>query len=275
MERGPVATIRAWLEEGVPMPKQESVVVLFGNPNPQMQVRQPDGTTVSVPAEHLNQSVTRVEIPVLHSEEKTELSLSTDNDRGLLGVAAILGDEYRRYSVHVYEHEQIMAVHAAGAKPDWVSSTDAGLQAALAAYFGCPVGEPVAVLTEKGRDALHEQHIGTSAQPTSFFYGALSPSKTSVSASDTTLSEEITTSEGGLLRAAMTFAHTAGTNTSTLTHTWTANSHDSLPVTLAKWANFNKSVSGGTMGEEDLLSSTATLSASGDNSTVTFTLTAG
>lgn len=250
-------------------------VVLLGNPNPQMQVRQPDSSMVSVPAEHLNQSVTRVELAQDTCDpEKVARSLSTNNDRMLILIANGMSEEHRgKYALAVYEAEQIVAVHAASEKPAWVTSTDPDLAAALSAHFGCPVGEPTNTLTEKGRDALHEQHL-KSSQPAAFKYGAISPSKTSTAAGDTSLAEEITTSGGGLLRAEMTFAHTAGTNTSTLTHTWTANGSDSLPVTVAKWANFNAS-SSGTMGEEDLLSSTATLSASGDSLTVTFTLTAG
>jgi len=133
----------------------------------------------------------------------------------------------------------------------------------------------VALLTNAGRDALHAQHIGTSAQPAAFYYGALTANNgASFAGTDTTLTGEITTAGGGLLRKAMTYAHTAGTNTSTLTATWTANGSDVLPVTLASWANFN-AASAGTIAEEDVLNATATLSVSGDSITVTFTLTAG
>jgi hypothetical protein len=250
----------------------EQPVVLFGNANPQMQT-----PTGSVTAEHLKQSVTRVELAAdTLDEEKVTRSLSTDNDRLLIAVSRNLPEEHRgRYSLAVYEAEQILAVHAAGDRPDWVSSTDPELAQVLAGYFGCAVGEPVALLTEGGRDALHEQHLKKTSQPAAFVYGALSKSSAAPKATDTTLSEEITTAEGGLLRAEMTFAHTAGTNTSTLTHTWTANAKDSLPVTLHRWANFNKAESGGTMGEDDELNKEATLSASGDSLTITFTLTAG
>lgn len=97
-------------------------------------------------------------------------------------------------------------------------------------------------------------------------------SSPSVGGSSTTLAGEITTSEGGLIRALATWAHTTGTNTYTLTNTFTANSHDSLPVTLAKIGVF-QAQNGGRLLFETLLSSTATLSAIGDNVAVTETVT--
>lgn len=264
-------------------PEAPQTVVLFGNPNPQMQVKRPiveNGEVVghdqvSIKAPHLNQSVTRVEMrPGWNDPEHVELTLSTDNDRLLSLIARSLGPEHRAHAVGVYECEQVMAVHAAGAAPSWVACEDEGFAAALAKHFGCSIGEPTNLLTNGGRDALHDQHLGTSAQPASFNYMCLSANTTTESASNTTCPGEITTAGGGLLRAQATYAHTAGTNTSTLTHTFTANGSDSLPVTVAKIGVLNAS-SAGTLGYEKLLSATATLSASGDNLTVTFTDTAG
>jgi hypothetical protein len=261
----------------------EPTVVLFGNPNPQMQVRRPvvqDGEVVgheqvSVDAPHLNQSVTRVEMrDGWNDPDHVELTLSTDNDRMLAMIARALGPDNREYAVGVYECEQVMAVHAAGAAPSWVACDDDGFAAALAKHFGCPVGEPTNLLTNGGRDALHAQNLSTSAPPATFNYIALTANSTAPAAGDTTLTAEIATAGGGLIRAQATYAHTAGTNTSTLTKTFTANGSDSLPVTIAKIGVFNASTSG-TMGYETLLSSTATLSASGDNLTVTETVTAG
>lgn len=90
-------------------------------------------------------------------------------------------------------------------------------------------------------------------------------------ATDTTLTGEITTAGGGLLRAQATYAHTAGTTTYTLTKTFTANGSDSLPVTIGKIGMFVAS-SASTMVFETLLSPTATLSASGDTVTPTQTV---
>lgn len=84
---------------------------------------------------------------------------------------------------------------------------------------------------------------------------------------DTSLTGEITTAGGGLVRAFATPSHTAGTNTYVLTKTFTANGSDSLPVTIAKIGVFCNATQGATTGLvfETLLSTTVTLSASGDN----------
>lgn len=130
------------------------------------------------------------------------------------------------------------------------------------------------LLTNAGRDAIHAQHFGTGAQPAAVNYLAVSANTTAESAANTTLPGEITTAGGGLIRKQATYAHTAGTNTSTLTATFTANGSDTLPVTLAKVGALN-AASGGTLGYEKLLGTTATISASGDNAAITFTGTVG
>lgn len=252
---------------------RNQTVVRFGNPNPQHT--RADGNREPHPI--LNQSTTAVEMwPGFDDPEFVELTLGTDNDRMLTAVAAHIGKEHRAYAVGVYECEQLMDIHAGGQKPDWVvCPDDPAFAEALSKWFGCPVGEPVALLTNTGRDDLHKQALTTGTQPAAFTYGALSANTGSGFAStDTTLAGEITTASGGLVRAQMTFAHTTGTNTSTLTKTWTANGSDSLPVTIASWAVFN-AASTGDMGWEDALNATATLTASGDSITVTFTLTLG
>jgi hypothetical protein len=260
--------------------------VLFGNSNPQMQAEvreeQPDGSVkvsqISYRAPHLQQSETRVEMrPDFDDPAHVELSLSTDNDRMLTLVAQVVGAERRQYALGVYECEQIVSVHHGGMRPTWVWSDDGAFADALAQYFGCAKMDAppsMGLVTNGGRDALHQQHLTTGSQPAAFNYGALSANSGSgFAAADTTLAGEITTAGGGLVRKQMTFAHTTGTNTSTLTATWTANGSDSLSVVLASWANFNAS-SSGTMGEESALNATATLTISGDSVTVTFTLTA-
>ena len=77
-----------------------------------------------------------------------------------------------------------------------------------------------------------------------------------------------------LIRDTVVDGHTAGTNTSTLTGTFTANGSDSLPVTLAKIGVLN-AVTVGILGYETLLGTAATLSLSGDNAAITHTITAG
>ena len=103
-------------------------------------------------------------------------------------------------------------------------------------------------------------------------YMALTANSTAPSAGDTTLTGEITTSGGGLIRKQATYAHTGGAATYTLVATFTANGSDSLPVTVAKVGIFNAS-SGGAMPWSTLLSPTAVFSASGDATTVTQTIT--
>jgi len=128
------------------------------------------------------------------------------------------------------------------------------------------------MLTNAGRDALFAQHLGTSAQPAAFNYMALTANSSAPSAGSTSLTGEITTSGGGLVRKLATYAHSAGTSTSTLSATFTANSSDSKPVTIAKIGVFN-AASAGTLGYETLLSSTATITNTGDALTVTETVT--
>ncbi len=103
-------------------------------------------------------------------------------------------------------------------------------------------------------------------------YLALTANTTSPSAGDTTLTAEIATASGGLIRATATYAHTGGAATYTLTKTFTANGNDSLPVTIGKVGVFNAG-SSGTMPWSTLLSPTATISAVGDALTVTETIT--
>lgn len=244
--------------------------VKIGNGSPMMQA---GGN--SVPAEHMDQSVTQVEMrPDFDSVEGVDLALSTKNDRMLSMIGRELGDDFRRYAVGVSEIEQILGVHAEGETPRWIASDDDGFAEALSIHFDCPVGEPLALLTSVGRDALHAQHLSSAAQPASFNYMGITANSTAASAASTTLAGEIATAGGGLLRAQATYAHTAGTNTTTLTKTFTANGTDALPVTVAKIGVFN-AVTVGTLAYETLLNASATLTVSGDNVSVTDTVTAG
>ena len=110
------------------------------------------------------------------------------------------------------------------------------------------------------------------APPASFV--GLTADATAPAATDATLPAEIATAGGGLIRKAAPFAHTAGTNTYTLTPVFTANASDVLPVTVAKIGVFTSMVVGAaSMVFETLLSATATLSAVGDTLTVTETVT--
>jgi hypothetical protein len=100
---------------------------------------------------------------------------------------------------------------------------------------------------------------------------------TAPAATDTTLTGEITTASGGLIRKLATYAHTAasgGAGTTTLTKTWTANGSDSLPVTVSQIGVFvGVVVAASLMLFKTALNANATLSASGDQVQVTETVT--
>lgn len=104
-------------------------------------------------------------------------------------------------------------------------------------------------------------------------YMGLSANTSSPSGSDTSLTGEITTSGGGLAPGAISYSHTNGTTSFVATRTATANGTDSLPVTVGSMCLRTASGGGGTMRVREVLSATATISASGDAVTVTYTLT--
>lgn len=93
---------------------------------------------------------------------------------------------------------------------------------------------------------------------------------------DTSLTAEITTGGGGLVRKICPYAHSAGAASYTLTPVFTANGSDSLPVTIAKIGVFTSMVVANTTSSmlfETLITpATATLSASGDQLTITETV---
>lgn len=99
----------------------------------------------------------------------------------------------------------------------------------------------------------------------------LTANATAPAAADTTLTAEIATAGGGLIRKAGTYAHTTGAASYTITTTFTANGTDVLPVTVAKRGIFD-ALTAGNLVFENLLSTTATLSASGDALTLTDTI---
>lgn len=106
------------------------------------------------------------------------------------------------------------------------------------------------------------------------WYMGLTATNTAFSSGDTTLAGEIVTAGGGLIRKICPYAHTAGTTTTTLTPVFTGNGSDSYPVTIAAIGVMN-ALTGTTcvLAYHTVLGSTATLSASGDNLTITETLT--
>ncbi len=126
--------------------------------------------------------------------------------------------------------------------------------------------------TQGGTDFQAAQMAGSASATAVAKWMGLTANSAAPAAGDTTLTGEIATAGGGLVRAAGAYAHTAGTNTYTVTNAFTANGSDALPVTVAKIGVFT-AASAGTLVFETLLSATATLSASGDQLTVTQTVT--
>lgn len=103
------------------------------------------------------------------------------------------------------------------------------------------------------------------------FWIALSTNATAPGASDTTLTAELNNASGGLNRAVATYAHTTGTNTYTLSKTYTANGNDGASNTIQKIGVFNASTNG-TLVFETAVSNPPVL-VSGDQLTITETVT--
>jgi hypothetical protein len=110
-----------------------------------------------------------------------------------------------------------------------------------------------------------------SSPPASFM--GLTADATAVASGDTVLPSEITTAGGGLIRKIGTLAHTAGAATGTVVAVFTANGTDSLPVTVAKMGISPSIKSTVKNLLQTVLNATATMAASGDQVTITDTIT--
>lgn len=132
------------------------------------------------------------------------------------------------------------------------------------------LGEPETVwnvITNAGRDYLHTQGYNTSGGAANgFCFIGLSNDTLTENAASTTLSNEIVAN--GLERAVGVFAHTSGTNTSTITKTFTATGTQS-----AQKAALFTAVSAGTMNH--VLAFTQRNLVATDTLQVTFTITLG
>ena len=115
-------------------------------------------------------------------------------------------------------------------------------------------------------------YILIAGSPPAWFVG-LTANAGAPASGDTTLTGEITTASGGLIRKIAPLAHSAGTNTQTLTPVFTANGSDSLPVTIHKIGVSQSLLSGANQLFQTALNADATLTASGDQLTVTETVT--
>lgn len=109
-----------------------------------------------------------------------------------------------------------------------------------------------------------------------YWYMALDTGVHTPGASDTALNTEIVTSGGGLIRKLATYAHTTSATSYSLAATFIANGSDSLgsPVTITNIGIFNTLTgSTGRLQFYTPVTPTATISASGDQLTVTDTVT--
>lgn len=216
-----------------------------------------------------------------------------------------LGQAFRA----VTDERGVWALHATeGAIPAWVASDSSALASLLAEHFGGievreleddrpaggggitgAAGSVVGLMlalpmllwlfakvtpslkTNAGNDFQAKQMAGSASATAVAKWMAITANTTAASATDTTLTAEITTAGGGLLRQAAVYAHTTAAASYTLTGTFTANGSDSLPVTIGKMGVFD-AASTGNLVFETLVSPTATLSASGDSLVVTETV---
>jgi hypothetical protein len=105
---------------------------------------------------------------------------------------------------------------------------------------------------------------------------ALTTNATAPSATDTSLASELATAGSGLIRKIAAWAHTASASTYTMAATFTATATDQSTGSqaVAKGAMFNSiKASTGIMQFETLLNAVATLVVTGDQTTITQTVT--
>ena len=127
------------------------------------------------------------------------------------------------------------------------------------------------MITSAGKDFQSTQMFSTAPGVNGANYVALTANATAPAAADTALTGEFAATGGGLVRAQGTYAHTAGTNTTTITKTFTANATDGTTNTINKAGLFNL-VTGGVLVLETAVTSPPTLAAN-DSIAITWTQT--
>jgi hypothetical protein len=125
--------------------------------------------------------------------------------------------------------------------------------------------------TNVGNDFQAAQMGGSASATAVAKFVGLTANVTAPAAGDTTLTAEIVTGGGGLIRKAGTYAHTTSAASYTITTVFTVNGSDAIPVTIGKRGIFD-AVTAGQLVFESLVSPTATLSAVGDTLTLTDTI---
>ena len=128
------------------------------------------------------------------------------------------------------------------------------------------------MITNAGKDFVAKQLAGAASATAVAKFVGITANSTAPAAGDTTLTGEITTAGGGLVRQTGVYAHTLGTASYTITSTFTANGSDALPVTIAKRGVFDQLALGGTLVFETLVSPTAVFAAVSDSLTLTDTV---
>ena len=123
------------------------------------------------------------------------------------------------------------------------------------------------MITNAGKDFQALQMFSPSAGAGATQIG-LTANAAAPAAGDTVLTGEFAVAGGGLIRTQATYAHTIGTNLSTLTKTFTANGNDGASNTANKAGLFN-AATGGTLVLETLMPNPPVL-ASGDSTAVTW-----
>jgi hypothetical protein len=132
--------------------------------------------------------------------------------------------------------------------PGWITCEGVAENETLSALretFNLPdIPGPTMLLVNSGRDFVASQLAGTPSATAIAKYVGLTANATAPGATDTTLTGEITTASGGLIRVAAAYSHTTGSATYTLTNTFTTNGFDTLPVTVAKAGVFDAATAG-------------------------------
>lgn len=207
---------------------------------------------------------------------------------GLDAMSCLLGGDLAGYSGTASGTTTTTTLTATGTP--WVASTYIGhivVTTAAAPAYGVITANTTSVLTVDRWYQLGLPGGTVATLPTNtttfailpgnapYWYMALNNGTHVVSTADTTLTGEITTSGGGLIRALAAYAHTTNATTYTLTNTFVANVTDSLPAIVNNIGVFNTltPATGRMIFQTALTPSTATLSASGDQITVTSTVT--
>lgn len=164
----------------------------------------------------------------------------------------------------------------------WTTNAYAGHMVVTGAVYGIVLSNTGTVLTIDQWSTPGASDVAAANPATGVYsilaggaparFMGLSTDTATVVAGDTTLPSEITTSGGGLIAKRATYGHTTSATTFTLTGVFTANGSDSLPVTVAKLGIRQSIKAACKCLFQTLFPSTATLNSSGDQVTVTDTI---